>query len=358
MQPLIRWAESQRPTARRLVVVPLLTLFVGVGLVLARSSVGAVTGGPVVVLGIAAENGGPGFQGDPQTVWAPLVQNIYNQRTNGGTGILVLGAGKLNLPILTDQVSAFWNAVGPFLTGAPLTYVNGGPAITGQSFVGYGMVVVVSSESIAASGGLNQAEETALEGRSSDFADFVNGGGGVFGLTQIGFANPFFYLGGIGTFVHNFLVTPYNDIQPTIEGTDVGITHGPTVVTDPLDTCCWREDFTDWPAFMDVLALGVHSEDPLDLGNPVALGGAQVVITLDPPTTTTSTTVASTTTSTSPATTLPPTTPTTMRPTTTLPGGQSPVTSTTVRVNATTSTTRFPTSPPASGVPGRPRLTG
>jgi hypothetical protein len=162
----------------------------------------------------------------------------------------------------------FWSAVDTALPAATMTFVNGAANITAQSFGGFAMIAVVSSEFEAPSGGLTVAENDALTGRADGIASFVNGGGAVFGLTQAEFSAPYLYLGGFGAITGDFALE-YFDIEPTAEGLAIG-------VTDALDVCCWHDDFETYPAFLKVLATNVES------GRAAALGGTQVVI--GPPT--------------------------------------------------------------------------
>ena len=66
----------------------------------------AATGGPVVLMGIDAEDGGPGGHG-PNSIYQDVVNNTLSQATNGGSGILVVGGGKDP----SDNVTQFWNAI-------------------------------------------------------------------------------------------------------------------------------------------------------------------------------------------------------------------------------------------------------
>lgn len=218
---------------------------------------GAASGGPVVLMGIDAEDGGPGAHG-PNSVYQDVVNNTLSQATNGGAGILVVGGGKNQF----DNVTRFWDAVD---AGTPesVTYVNGA-SIAGQSFSGFKMIAVVSDESNTFSGGLTQAENDALAARQPDIAAFVNGGGGLVGFSSSGFGNPYAYLGGVGAFTFAF-PPQYSDITPTAEGLAVGI-------TDALDVCCWHDEYTAFPSFLKVLATNAAT------GNAAAVGGANVVV--------------------------------------------------------------------------------
>ncbi len=60
-----------------------------------------VSGGPVVLMGIDAEDGGPGGHG-PLAVYVNVVSSISADVTNGGSGILVIGGGKDTTPPVDD----------------------------------------------------------------------------------------------------------------------------------------------------------------------------------------------------------------------------------------------------------------
>lgn len=357
----MEWVLSQRTVPRRLLVFPLITFVLALGLLTARSSRAAV-GGPVVVLGIDAEDNGAGPHG-PISNYINLTNAILAKVLNGGTGILVVGGGKL--PADPDDVTAFWNAIGAAIPTQPVTFVNDDTtpgSIAAQSFAGFALIVVVSSFDETPYGGLTSDENTALVSRSADVAAFVDGGGGVLGFTQSGFANPYLYLGGIGGVVATTGLQ-YQDITPTAEGTQLG-------VTDALDVCCWHDEFTSFPSFLMPLATNA-----LD-NNVVALGGSR--ITFDTTTTSSSTSSSSSTTSTSlPASTtstsvLGSTTSTSSIGATSTSSTLIGATTTTTRAASTTSTTRPSatsttlaprslTSTPSgtsTTVPKPPRLTG
>lgn len=229
----------------------------------------AQTGGPVVLMGIDAEDGGPGGHG-PISVYEDIVDTIHSQAT-GGSGILVIGGGKSS----TDSVTRFWNAIASG-TGIAVTYVNGA-AIGTQSFTPFRMLAVVSDQANTPSGGLNAAENTLLTGRQSDIADFVNNGGGLLGFSN-DFAPPYGYLSGVGTFVVR-TAQFYDDITPTPEGAAIGITNA-------LDVVAWHDIYDVFPSFLSVLATVNEPTQPLIHGDPAAIGGQRVIIppgiTLEP----------------------------------------------------------------------------
>ena len=74
-----------------------------------------MSGGPVVLMGIDAEDGGPGGHG-PLAVYANVVSSILADVTNGGSGILVIGGGKDTTPPV-DDVTGFWDQVAPVIAG-------------------------------------------------------------------------------------------------------------------------------------------------------------------------------------------------------------------------------------------------
>ncbi len=218
------------------------------------STAHAQSGGPLVLMGIDAEDGGPGGHG-PISVYVSVTNSVYTAASNGGTGILVIGGGKSP----TDNVTTFWNAVATG-TGRTVTYVNGATNITNQSFAGFRMIAVVSSVSQTSSGGLTQAENTALSARNAAVATHVNSGGGLLGFSQSGFAAPLYgYLSGIGTFTVTGNLS-YQDITPTPAGTAVGITNA-------LDVCCWHDRYDTFPPFLSVLATIGTTTQAAAIGN-------------------------------------------------------------------------------------------
>lgn len=263
-----RGRHLRRGSRRKWAVLLALMLL---GSLIPATGASAAPGGPVVMMGIDAEDGSPFSAHGPISVYADVVQNgVLTNVTNAGTGILVIGGGKA----ATDNVTFFWNTIGT-AASEPVTYVNGA-AISTQSFAGFKMIAVASSSSQTPSGGLTQAESDLLNARGADVADFVNGGGGLFGLTQAGLSNPYGYLGVIGTFTVD-TNNNYDDITPTAEGAAVG-------VTDALDVFAWHDYYDVFPSFLTVLAIDAGSD------RPAAIGGVDVVlpgaITLDPPTAT------------------------------------------------------------------------
>ena len=219
-------------------------------------------GGPVVLMGIDAEDGGVGGHG-PISVYDDVVSSILAEVGNGGSGILVIGGGKDD-----DDVTAFWDQISTD-TGEAVTYVNGDANITAQSFDGFAMIAIASSEEETSSGGLTQAENDALAARIGDIAAFVNSGGGLLGFSQAGFTNPYEYIGGIGSFSVE-IDLGYEFIAPTADGSAIGI-------TDDLDLCCWHDVYITFPAFLGVLATQDDDEEDF-LGEAAAIGGTEVII--------------------------------------------------------------------------------
>lgn len=207
--------------------------------------------GPVLLMGIDAEDGGPGGHG-PIGVYDDVVNSVLSNATNGGSGILVIGGGKG-----LDNVTSFWDALTP-----SVNYVNGAASISGASFAGYAAIAVVSDFLNTPGGGLTNAENDALTTRNFDIASFVNSGGGLIGFSSTALTNPYGYLGGLGAFSSS---TVFEDnITPTLEGAAVGITNA-------LDVCCWHDSYTSYPAWLNVLAT-------YNSGGVAALGGVNVTI--------------------------------------------------------------------------------
>lgn len=231
--------------------------------------------GPVVLMGIDAEDGGPGGHG-PISVYGDVVElGVYNQ-ASGGTGILVIGGGKLGDPsnpcgANLDFVTQFWDALS-LDTGLPVTYVFGPTNISNVSFSAFRMIAVVSDEFNTGCGGLTAAENTALSGRQTDIANYVNSGRGLIGFSSDFGLSSYAYLAGVGQFT---VLTnqSYFDITPTPAGAAVGITNA-------LDVCCWHDIYQIFPNFLVVLATVTPTTQA------AAIGGAEVTIpvgiTLEP----------------------------------------------------------------------------
>jgi hypothetical protein len=222
-----------------------------------------VAGGPVVLMGIDAEDGGLGGHG-PVAVYQSVMRSIARRERRSGSAILVLGGGKTS----TDNVSTFFRELA---RGARrrVRLLNGAARIRRIDFNRYGIVAIASSASETSSGGLTQDENNALAARRRDLARFVNAGGGLFGLSQSGFSNPYAYLARLGSFRSNVNLN-YSDITPTRQGRGVGITNA-------LDVTAWHDEFTRYPRFLTVLARNPAT------GRPAALGGTSVFIGRRPP---------------------------------------------------------------------------
>jgi len=223
-------------------------------------------GGPVVIMGIDAEDGGVGSHG-PASAYAGIVTSLSDLTKNGGAGMLVLGGGKSP----TDDVTEFWDEVST-LTGIPATYANGA-AVATQSFSGFRIVAVVSGDDETSGGGLDAAECAALAARQQDFFDFVNAGGGLVAFAQdvVGGAGcEYAFFGGFGAFTFT-VGQSFGDITATPAGTAAG-------VSDDLDVCCWHDTYQTFPSFLEALALANDSGDEGSFGQVAAIGGASVVI--------------------------------------------------------------------------------
>lgn len=214
--------------------------------------------GPVILMGIDAEDGGPGAHG-AISVYQTLVNNLLGGVSNGGANVLVLGSNGGN-------VASFWSALD---VGIAASVTMGNSALIGtQSFAGFAAIAIVSDIFNTGSGGMTAAQNTALATRQADIAAFVNAGGGLLGFSSQFGASSYNYVGGLGTFTFN---TPsqYSDVTATAEGIALGISN------TNLDVCCWHQTFTTYPSFLNVLATGPG-------GAAAAIGGASVSISQVP----------------------------------------------------------------------------
>lgn len=220
----------------------------------------AFSQGPMVLMGIDAEdfNISMGGHGGTAPYESIILNGLLPDVTNGGVGVLVIGGGKDP----NDDVTRFWTEVVGNV-GIPLTFVNGATNIQKQSFRNFAIIAIASALPQTPSGGLTDAENNALTFRAPEFARFVNGGGGVLGTAQAGLASPYGYLGP-DFFTYDF-PPQFQEITPTAAGLALGI-------TNVFDTCCWHDEYTEFPAFFEVLA----TND--DTGEACAIGSDAVVI--------------------------------------------------------------------------------
>lgn len=218
-------------------------------------------GGPVVLMGIDAEDGGVGGHG-PISTYQSVATSMLSQVTKpGASGILVIGGD-------ANQVQPWWQALGAGI-GQTVTFASGA-AISTQSFSSFALIGI-ASDHLNTFGGLTDADNALLTARAGDIAVHINGGGGLLGFSSCALQVPYGYLGGAVTCGAVF----DGNITPTAAGLAVGI-------TDALDVCCWHDNYITFPPFLSVLATYP------DVGGLVAaLGGANVVVpgfVLTPPT--------------------------------------------------------------------------
>ena len=155
------------------------------------SSAIAHAGGPVVLMGIDAEDGGIGGHG-PITVYQSVATSILNQVTKpGASGILVIGGDNF-------FVQPWWQALGAGV-GQTVTFVSGANIAT-QNFSSYKMIGI-ASDYLNTFGGLTNADNDLLTARAGDIAAHINSGGGLLGFSSCALTTPYGYLGGAVTCV-------------------------------------------------------------------------------------------------------------------------------------------------------------
>lgn len=199
----------------------------------------------VTLLGVAAESGGVGGQG-PISTYENIVRSMPD--FSSGTDLLVIGGGKNR----NDDVTSFWRKIANDLA-VSVTFAHGPAAIKNKPFSGFALIVVVSSEKGAPSGGLTQAESDALIARQDDLAAFAQAGGAILGFSQCGIVNPYAYLATtVGEAPEHTDIT-YSDITPTQQGAEIG-------VSDTLDGCCWTEEYST--SSFEVLAVNAETGNP------------------------------------------------------------------------------------------------
>lgn len=241
---------------------------VGAGLVATGAQTGTARegneGGPVVLMGLDSELGAGSSDHGPPHEHAAMVESILADVTNGGEGILVIGASG-------SDPQAYWEQDIGGNVGESVEFVNGPSAIREQSFEGYAMLGVASSDiELFGRGGLTDAENEALIDRGPDVAEFVNDGGGLLGKSQTGLSNEWVYADPLRVFeTRTGLGYSSIDMQPP--GEELGLSQ------DGMSGwCCWHDTFIEFPDIYDVLVL--HDDGGSGHGEPAAIGGAQIVL--------------------------------------------------------------------------------
>jgi Ca2+-binding RTX toxin-like protein len=253
----------RRPAALPVRFVPLLISLL-VSFVIAPSAGGQPrrSSGPIILLGIDAEDGGPGGHG-PTDVYASVLKSGLIANAANGSGMLVVGGNKDP----TDDVTEWWNEVA-FKAGVAVTYANGA-SIGTVDFTPFKIIAIASDENQSPGGGLTMQENTDLAARGSDLRAHLSVDGGLFGManTFTGGSGPYAYLAPLGTFT--VTTTVYDDITATPEGAALSI-------GDELDVCCWHNTFTTYPSVLSSLAT---NSDPstTEHGQAAGVGGEIIV---------------------------------------------------------------------------------
>ena len=218
-----------------------------------------------------------------------LAQNVLDNVTNGGSGILAIGADP------GTEAGNWVVDLGECLSPAQtVTFVND-DSISSISFSGYAILYVPSDDNDLLDGGIvasssSTDEYTRLNNRQDDVTAFVNGGGGVFSLTCGDPAttlesDPYGFISGVAgitvTSVAANGILPsgndYDNVTATAPGTLLGITD------TNMDSCCWHNVFPTYPDFFDVLATANEPAvgDESFNGEAAILGGVDVIIGAD-----------------------------------------------------------------------------
>lgn len=226
--------------------------------------------GPVIISGLDTEYGIRPGNSTHGTIamWASVINTgILTHVTSCGSlvnpsgNILVIGGGKG--AVGTDEMTDFWTKIGTTLSRG-VTFVNGASNISSQSFAGFSMIAICNTT--AGVGTLTSAELTAISGRQTDVANFVNCGGGLFASScnlnpQYGYIN-------IGSPSLIAINGGGPNSTPTAAGTAMGI--GP--IAGPFHVT-----FTQWPSFLSVLS-NLTPRTP----KACILGGVDVKIPVTP----------------------------------------------------------------------------
>ncbi|MHC4416240.1 MAG: FG-GAP repeat domain-containing protein [Planctomycetota bacterium] len=227
--------------------------------------------GPVMLVGDAADDHAA------HSAYAGLLQHVLDNVTNLQSGILAVGVDP------GSDAAAWITEVSSQLSDPqPITFVND-VTISVLGLSGYA-VIYVPSDSQNTAGGISASENNRLIDRAADVAAFLNGGGGLFGLTQGQLEDAYGYLGEFAS-VETIDVPPsglcnpeqlFDDVSATSLGEDFGITD------TSLDGCCWHGVFTSFPEELAALARANEPGCP-DINGKAAILAGFVTIDFDAP---------------------------------------------------------------------------
>ena len=209
----------------------------------------SASGGPLMLIGDAADDHGS------TEVYSGLFESVLANVTNFGNGILAVGVDP-------GSPAATWILdVSAQLTPAQPIYFVNDQTLSVIGFSGYALIFV-PSDSASTEGGISPAENAILTGRAADIASFVDGGGGLIGLTQGELPDAYGYVADIAT-VETVGIPPsglcnegefFDDVSATVGGEQLDLTD------TNIDGCCWHTVFTSFPS--ETLGVLASADEP------------------------------------------------------------------------------------------------
>jgi len=192
-----------------------------------------------------------------------LLDFIALGNTNGGSGIAILGGYTSTSKSTIDS----WNTSNSYA----FTFLDA-TAIGTAVFSSYAAILMPSADTQTL-GGMTQAQLTAINGRSTGIASFVNGGGNLMAFTQQGLTNAW------GWFPLGALTTSSIGTA-NISQTSALALAGLTATNAEISGDLFHNDFTGPSGFfgLDVLAIDNATQRATILG-----GGVGTTITVPEP---------------------------------------------------------------------------
>ncbi len=228
----------------------------------------AAAQGPVILMSLDAEDGGPDNRNGPLSAYGTMLNSILDHVRSEEPGILVVGAGKA----AEDDVTTFWGRMTRW-TDREISLINGPDAISRVDFSEYALVVIASNDVETPRGGLTQEENDALADRQRDLSSFVNAGGGLWAFMQGGFSNPYAWIEAELPLVvetgHAFRF-----LTPTLHGVRIGL-------NEVFEVCCWHDEISGVPDTFQVLAVRTKNGAAIAVGGIATILGSSIAVPLD-----------------------------------------------------------------------------
>lgn len=243
-------------------------------IILASAVQVAAIGGPIVLSGDDADDGGHCQGSACGQLYGKALNFVVTNSNSPGSGIVAIGANSGSALFALNS----WNATANGGPNVPIMHVNTATGIAAIVFADFAAIYIASNDNNTF-GGLTASQLTALNLRQTGIVNFVNTlGGGLMALTEAG-----------DTAQYGWMPLPLTTSNVSHTGPDIIPTAdmniiAPGLTPANLSRCCYHTIFTGPPGFSGLTVLAFHdhngneSFDGTAIDQVLILGGIQVTI--------------------------------------------------------------------------------